>query len=322
MTRHVSKIRGILFVFGSVTGLENRRVQLITVININPSRSTILNARLIYKLNRLSYYSYRSDKSNIFVHSVFQTHTLTEATFLKNHGTELPIKKPLKIYLMQNLNIVHENNDYIVVNKAAGLISEKSSYEDCTVETQVLNHFLKSKSKPYIGVIHRLDRVTSGVLIFAKKKSILVAFNNLFSSRQIQKTYLAIVKNKPVQDNATLNHFLVKNRLEKRADIVESKSKEAQECSLSYKVIGENEFGYLLEVHPKTGRFHQIRAQLAHIGCPIIGDDKYGSDEVYLPLSVGLHAYNISYQLPDAKELQTFEAPMPDNKFWKFKASH
>ncbi|TXE07416.1 RluA family pseudouridine synthase [Gelidibacter salicanalis] len=224
---------------------------------------------------------------------------------------------------MQNLNIVHENNDYIVVNKAAGLISEKSSYEECTVETQVLSHLLKTKPKPYIGVIHRLDRVTSGVLIFAKKKSILVAFNNLFSDRQIQKTYLAIVKNKPAQAKATLNHFLVKNRLEKRADIVETKSKEAQECSLTYEVIGENEFGYLLEVQPKTGRFHQIRAQLAYIGCPIIGDEKYGSDEAYLPLSVGLHSYTISFQLPDSNNLQqAFEAPMPDNKFWRFKVSN
>ncbi|MBJ7881675.1 RluA family pseudouridine synthase [Gelidibacter salicanalis] len=220
---------------------------------------------------------------------------------------------------MQNLDIVHENNDYIVVNKTAGLISEKSSYEDCTVETQVLDHLLKNKPKPYIGVIHRLDRVTSGVLIFAKKKSTLVAFNNLFSSRQVQKTYLAIVKDKPAKTKATLTNFLVKNNLEKRADIVQSKSKEAQECSLSYQVIGENDFGYLLEIKPKTGRFHQIRAQLAHIGLPIIGDEKYGSDQAYLPLSICLHASQITYQLSDSEAPQTFEAPLPKNDFWTFK---
>ncbi|WP_299397487.1 RluA family pseudouridine synthase [uncultured Gelidibacter sp.] len=219
---------------------------------------------------------------------------------------------------MQNLDIVHENNDIIVVNKLAGLISEKSPYEECTVETQVLNHFLKSKKKPYIGVIHRLDRVTSGVMIFAKKKSTLVAFNNLFSSRNVQKTYLAIVKNKPSKDKGVLTNFLVKNNHEKRADIVASKSKESQDCSLSYEVIGENEFGYLLEVKPKTGRFHQIRAQLAHIGSPIIGDEKYGSDQSYLPLSVCLHAYKITYQPAGSNEFETFEAPMPKNKFWNF----
>ena len=112
---------------------------------------------------------------------------------------------------MPKLEIVNENKDYIVVNKAAGLISEKSPYEDCTVEVQVLNHLLKSKSNPYVGVIHRLDRVTSGVLIFAKKKRILVAFNNLFSNRKVQKTYLAIVKKKTLEDNDNLINFLVKN---------------------------------------------------------------------------------------------------------------
>ena len=100
---------------------------------------------------------------------------------------------------MSKLEIVNENKDYIVVNKIAGLISEKSPYEDCTVEVQVLNHLLKSKSKPYIGVIHRLDRVTSGVLVFAKKKRILIAFNNLFSKRKVEKTYLAIVKKKAIR---------------------------------------------------------------------------------------------------------------------------
>lgn len=219
---------------------------------------------------------------------------------------------------MPNLEIVHENNDYIVVNKAAGLISEKSPFEDTTVETQVLNHLLKRKRNPYIGVIHRLDRVTSGVLIFAKKKSTLVEFNTLFSTRHIQKTYLAIVKNKPSKNKAVLNNYLVKNNLEKRAGIVPAKTKEALNCSLSYEVIGENSYGYLLEVKPKTGRFHQIRAQLAYIGSPIIGDEKYGADQPYLPLSVCLHAWKISYQLSGSDDFETFEAPMPKNKFWKF----
>lgn len=220
---------------------------------------------------------------------------------------------------MSKLEIVHENNDYIVVNKSAGLISEKSPYESNTVEDQVFNHLLKKKPKPYVGVIHRLDRVTSGILIFAKKKSILVEFNELFSSRNVQKTYLAIVKNKPQKDKDNLTNFLVKNTLEKRADIVQSKSKDSQDCMLSYEVIGKNEFGYLLEVKPKTGRFHQIRAQLAHIGLPIIGDDKYGSDQSYFPLSVCLHAYKLSYQTSGSKELITLEATAPKNAFWKFK---
>lgn len=219
---------------------------------------------------------------------------------------------------MSKLEIAHENNDYIVVNKTAGRISEKSPYETNTVEDQVFHHLLKKKSKPYVGVIHRLDRVTSGVLIFAKKKSVLVEFNELFSNRKVQKTYLALVKNKPLKDRDKLTNFLVKNTLEKRAEIVPTNSKDAQQCMLSYKVIGKNEFGYLLEVKPKTGRFHQIRAQLAHIGLPIIGDDKYGSDQSYLPLAICLHAWKLSYQSSGSHEVITYEASVPKNTFWQF----
>ncbi len=221
---------------------------------------------------------------------------------------------------MLSLEIVHENNDYIVVNKTAGLISEKSPYEDCTVEVQVLNHFLESKRKPYIGVIHRLDRVTSGVLIFAKKKHILLAFNNLFSSRQIQKTYLAIVKTNPRKEKEVLTDFLVKNQLEKRADIIQSKSKDSQEAILSYEIIDKNDEGYLLEIKPQTGRFHQIRAQLSNIGLPIIGDEKYGSDKEYFPLSICLHAWRLTIPIASYKDFKTFEAPLPKNAFWNFKS--
>jgi 23S rRNA pseudouridine1911/1915/1917 synthase len=221
---------------------------------------------------------------------------------------------------MPNLEIIQENNDFIVVNKMSGLISEKSPYEKHTVENQVLDHLLKNKPKPYIGVIHRLDRVTSGVLIFAKKKSILVEFNDLFSSRNVQKTYLAIVRNKPSKNKGNLVNFLVKNNLEKRADIVQTKSKNSLQCMLSYQVIDENDFGYLLEIKPTTGRFHQIRAQLANIKLPIIGDEKYGSDQDYLPLSVCLHAWKLTYQVSGSNEFKTFEAPLPKNAFWTFKS--
>lgn len=221
---------------------------------------------------------------------------------------------------MPNLEVVHENNDYIVVNKMAGLISEKSPYEDLTVETQVHKHILKSKKKPYVGVIHRLDRVTSGVLIFAKKKRTLVEFNELFSRREVQKTYLAIVKAKPRQTKEELVNFLVKNQLEKRADIVSTKSKDTLDCNLTYQVIGKNDFGYLLEVKPKTGRFHQIRTQLAHIGLPILGDEKYGSDQEYFPLSICLHAWKLTYKVSGSNELNTFEAALPQNDFWAFDA--
>ena len=221
---------------------------------------------------------------------------------------------------MALLEIVHENNDFIVVNKTAGLITEKSPFESLTVENQVHDYLENKKNKPYVGVIHRLDRVTSGVLVFAKKKNVLVAFNELFSSRKVQKTYLAVVSNKPPKNKQNLQHFLVKNLLEKRADIVPTKIKNAQDATLSYQILGQNKYGYLLEVKPRTGRFHQIRAQLSHIGCPIIGDEKYGSDQKYVDLSVCLHAWKLTYPDLNTKENKTVEATMPKNAFWDFKS--
>jgi len=220
---------------------------------------------------------------------------------------------------MSKLEVVHENKGYIVVNKAAGLISEQSPFEELTAENQVHKHLQTNRREPYIGVIHRLDRVTSGVLIFAKKKNVLVAFNELFSSRKVQKTYWAIVHKKPAQNKETLNHFLFKNNFKKQAEIVPVNTKGAQECSLSYRVLEQNNLGYLLEIKPKTGRFHQIRAQLAHIGLPIIGDEKYGSDQKYLVLSICLHARKLTYTPVDSNDPISYEAAAPSNKYWKFK---
>ena len=117
------------------------------------------------------------------------------------------------------LEVIHENEEYLVVNKAGGLISEKSPFEDWTVEDQVNKYLTKKKRKPFIGIIHRLDRVTSGVLIFAKKKSVLVSFNELFSRRKVKKTYWAVVKNKPTKEKEKLVHFLFFMKLLKNIKI-------------------------------------------------------------------------------------------------------
>lgn len=226
----------------------------------------------------------------------------------------------LKNTTMSKLEVIHENKGYIVINKAAGLISEQSPFEELTAESQVQKHLQASKREPYIGVIHRLDRVTSGVLLFAKKKSVLVAFNELFSSRKVQKTYWAIVHKKPAQNKETLTHYLFKNNFKKQAEIVPAHTKGAQKCLLSYRVLEQNNLGYLLEIKPKTGRFHQIRAQLAHIGLPIIGDEKYGSDQKYAALSICLHARKLTYTPAESNESISYEAPAPSNKYWKFKS--
>lgn len=221
---------------------------------------------------------------------------------------------------MKGLEIIFENSEYLVVNKEAGLISEKSRFENDTVEDQVLSHLLQKNGKPFVGVVHRLDRVTSGALIFAKKKSTLVKFNELFSARKIQKTYLAIVKSKPSKIEDELNNHLVKNHLDKRAEIVQKKTKDSLVCSLTYRLVDENKYGFLLQIKPKTGRFHQIRAQLSQIGLPIIGDAKYGSEQFYKPLAICLHASEIGFQTWGSKEIQVYQAPVPKNDFWAFES--
>ena len=218
------------------------------------------------------------------------------------------------------LQIIHENKDYIVVNKTAGHISEVNSFELITTEGLISKYLLKSKPKSFIGIIHRLDRVTSGVMVFAKNKTSLVLFNRLFYDRKVQKTYLAIVKNKPPKNSGNLINYLIKNNSEKRAEVKATRSINAKESILSYRLIDRNDFGYLLEVKPKSGRFHQIRVQLSHIGIPIIGDEKYGSDDEYKSLSICLHAWKITFPNSIDGIQQTYLAPLPQDKFWKFKS--
>lgn len=218
------------------------------------------------------------------------------------------------------LQIIHENKDYIVVNKTAGHISEVNSYEPISTEGLTLKYLLKSKPKSFIGIIHRLDRVTSGVMVFAKNKTNLVVFNRLFYERKVQKTYLAIVKNKPPKNSGNLINYLTKNNLEKKAEVQTTQQINAKESILSYKLIDRNDFGYLLEIKPKSGRFHQIRVQLAHIGIPIIGDEKYGSNHQYKSLSICLHAWKITFPNLLDGDKQNYLAPLPKNKFWEFKS--
>ncbi|MCV6630112.1 MAG: RluA family pseudouridine synthase [Flavobacteriaceae bacterium] len=219
---------------------------------------------------------------------------------------------------MSKLEIIFENNDFLVVNKTAGHISERSRYESSTVESLAWEHVSKQKKKPYLGMVHRLDRVTSGVIVLAKKKSVLVGFQELFSKRKVQKTYVAIVSNKPAKTHGRLQHFLEKNQKEKKSFIVPTKTKNAVVASLSYRLIGENQFGYILEVRPKTGRYHQIRAQLAHIGLPIIGDEKYGSYQKYKDNAICLHAWKLECTPPNKDLHEQFEAPLPKHAFWLF----
>ncbi|BDS12540.1 RluA family pseudouridine synthase [Aureispira anguillae] len=246
--------------------------------------------------------------------------------------------------MFQKLKVIEDASTYIVVNKRAGLITERNPFEIITVESLVEEYLTtgnrtpysldrnqvaqnkgkknfkaptKSKNAAFVGIVHRLDRVTSGTMVFAKKKNVLKKLNDQISNRKIKKTYLAIVENKPPHPEGTLRHQLVKNQKAKRADIFKNPRKGSVECTLSYALLKSSANGHLLRIELQTGRFHQIRAQLAHIGCPIIGDEKYGATKKYLPLAICLHAWKLQFRDPATNEEVAFEADVPRTRFWQ-----
>ncbi len=216
-----------------------------------------------------------------------------------------------------HLPIIFENKHWLAVNKIPKLSVERSPYGEPTIESLVFDHLSNSYKNPYVGIIHRLDRVTTGVLLFAKRKSTLRKINEQFRNRIIKKTYLAIVENAPIKSKATLTNFLWKDREQKKGRVSPTKIKGSKECILSYEIIGQNEFGYLLKVQPITGKYHQIRVQLSHIGCPILGDEKYGATKNHSPNSVALHAWKITLTNPTTETPITLVAPLQENLWWQ-----
>jgi len=214
------------------------------------------------------------------------------------------------------LTIIFENKHWLAVNKIPKLSVERSPYGEPTIESLVFDHISQSYKNPYVGIIHRLDRVTTGVLLFAKRKSTLRKINEQFRNRGVKKTYLAIVEQAPAKEKDTLVNFLWKDRAAKKGRVSPSKIKGSVESTLSYEVIGQNEFGYLLKVQPVTGKYHQIRVQLSHIGCPILGDEKYGATKHHSPNSVALHAWKLSLTNPTTETPINLIAPLQENEWW------
>jgi 23S rRNA pseudouridine1911/1915/1917 synthase len=219
--------------------------------------------------------------------------------------------------MVETEGVLFESNQLLVVQKPAGIITEDNPFEANNLEANCRAYLMQKINNPYLGVVHRLDRVTSGVVIFAKKRGTLKTLNRWFEERQIQKTYWAITAKAPEKTNDTLTNYLLTDSKSKKALVVNPKVKGAKKAELSYKVLSSSEHLYLLEIKPKTGRFHQIRAQLSHIGCPIIGDEKYGSTIPYQNLQIGLHARSI--ELPEAinGSIRKFTAPLPKDKLWR-----
>lgn len=213
------------------------------------------------------------------------------------------------------LEVLAETENWIAVSKPAGLIVEKSDRFD-SLEDWVFEYLKKEKKKPFVGIVHRLDRVTSGAILFAKKKSALKKLNELIRFRKIYKSYAAIVENAPLKPEGTLTHWLEKNNFQKKAIVSTNRSEKAKQAILKYKLKNENTCGFLLKIKLTTGRFHQIRAQFSEIGCPIVGDEKYGSSKEFYPNSICLHSKELSFVDPFSNKMVEIEAPAPEN--WAF----
>lgn len=218
-----------------------------------------------------------------------------------------------------NLQVLFEDNHIIIVNKRAGDIVQGDKTGDKPL-SDVVKEYIKDKyNKPgnvYLGTVHRLDRPTTGLVIFAKTSKALPRLNKLFIDKAINKTYWAIVKNQPKKPKNSLTHWLKKNPKNNKSKAHIKEIPDSKKAILHYKTIKTLDNYYLLEVNLETGRHHQIRVQLASIGCPIKGDLKYGFDRSNKDASISLHARHIEFMHPVKNETISIHAPLPNDAIW------
>lgn len=217
-------------------------------------------------------------------------------------------------------DILYEDNHLIAVNKRAGDIVQVDETGDEPLDEKVKRYIAQKYNKPgavFLGVMHRLDRPVSGVIMFAKTSKALERMNELFKSREMHKTYWAVVRQKPVPESGTLVHWLVKNQQKNVTTAHQKEVGGSQRAELNYQLIGELNGYYLVKVDPITGRPHQIRVQLSTLGCPIVGDNKYGYPRGSLKKSICLHARRLQFFHPVKKEPVDILAPLPKDGFWE-----
>ncbi len=218
-----------------------------------------------------------------------------------------------------NLDVLYEDNHIIVVNKRVGDIVQGDATGDKPL-SEVIKEYLKQKyNKPgevYLGVVHRLDRPTTGLVVFAKTSKALTRLNESFKNRETQKTYWAVVKNQPPKPKDTLTHFLVRTPKNNQSKAFDKEVKDSKKASLTYEVIQKLDRFFVLEIDLHTGRHHQIRAQLSKINCPIKGDLKYGFDRSNPDGGIHLHARKLTFIHPVQKESMTIVAPTPNEVIW------
>ena len=218
-----------------------------------------------------------------------------------------------------NLQILHEDNHIIVINKRVGDIVQGDKTGDKPL-SNIVKEYIKDKYKKpgevFLGVIHRLDRPTSGIVVFARTSKALARMNEMFSKRETQKTYWAIVKNKPAKSQDKLVHYLKRNEKNNTSKAHVKEVPDSKIASLDYTIIKELTSYFALEINLHTGRHHQIRAQLAAIGSPIKGDLKYGFDRSNPDGGIHLHARKLVFTHPVSKENLEIIASTPNDAIW------
>ena len=218
------------------------------------------------------------------------------------------------------MTIVYEDNHIIIVNKTASEIVQGDKTGDVPLSETVKQYLKEKYAKPgnvFLGVTHRLDRPVSGLVVFAKTSKALARLNEMFRKGEVKKTYWAVVKTCPQVDEGELVHYLVRNEKQNKSYAYDKEVNGSKKAVLHYRLIGHSENYYLLEVDLKTGRHHQIRCQLAKIGCPIKGDLKYGFPRSNPDGSICLHARKVCFVHPVSKEQIVVTAPVPDGNLWK-----
>ncbi|MCD4731618.1 MAG: RluA family pseudouridine synthase [Bacteroidales bacterium] len=217
--------------------------------------------------------------------------------------------------------ILYEDNHLIIVNKFSSQIVQGDKTGDEPLSEQIKKYLKRKYDKPgnvFCGVVHRLDRPVSGTLIFARTSKALARMNDQIKNREIKKIYWAVVKNPPPDQNGHLIHYIYRDQKKNKSFIVSENKKGAKRAELIYTYLQNSDKYHLLEIELLTGRHHQIRAQLAYIGCPIKGDVKYGFPRTNQDASIHLHARSIEFLHPVKKEKIIIDAPLPFDPLWKY----
>lgn len=218
------------------------------------------------------------------------------------------------------MEVIYEDNHLIAVNKNCHEIVQGDKTGDTPLSESVKEYLREKYAKPgnvFVGVTHRLDRPVTGVVIFAKTSKALTRMNEMFRNGDIKKTYWAIVKKCPPEQEGTLTHWLIRNEKQNKSYAYDNEKTNSKKAILHYQLISHSDKYFLLEIDLQTGRHHQIRCQLAKIGCPIKGDLKYGAERSNPDGGISLHACSAAFIHPVSKEKTEITANAPDDNLWK-----